>query len=153
MTAPVSFTEIITGIIAIYGAVLSTVIFTKGQQNTKRKVQIKMTDGFLTYEDGISDPMLILQIINPGWKTVTINGPQLRLIDGKNLILSIHKSNVKFPHELGEGKNAIVWIEIKELKESLISIGYYGSIKVRAVVMDQTGKEFFCRKWKEIRLN
>jgi hypothetical protein len=67
--------------------------------------------------------MLIIEVTNPGLKIVTINAPHLRLPDGRSLIMPIPNSNIKFPFELGEGKNAHVWLELKELKQTLLGLG------------------------------
>ena len=49
----ISISELITGIIAIYGAVLSTVIFRKEHQKSKRKIKIKYKIGALVFTQGI----------------------------------------------------------------------------------------------------
>jgi len=152
MKVNISITELLTGIIAIYGAVLSTVIFTKEQQKSKRQIRINMKFGFLTFTNGISPQMLLIEIINPGLKPVTINGPQLRLPDGRSLIMPIPNSNIKFPYELGEGKSVHTWIEVKDLKDTLLNFGYIEQVKIKAVVMDQTGKEFYSRRLLKFNL-
>ena len=152
MKLNMSITELLTAVVAFYGAILSTIIFTKELQKSKRHIKVNMKFGLLTYTNGISPQMLLVEIINPGLKPVTIYGPQLRLPDRRNLIMPISNSNVKFPCELGEGKSAHTWIEVNELKGTLIDSGYTESTKFKAVVTDQTGTEFYSSKWLTFNL-
>jgi hypothetical protein len=153
MKETLSWTDIIVAILAIYGAFLSTVIFLKEQQKSKRRIKVKLSTGYTTSVKGLSDFMLIIEFINPGFKTVTINSPELRFDDGKKLIIPYPNSNVMFPHSLEEGKNAHVWIELSHLKKELIEAGYKNSIKIKGAIFDQTGNLFMSKGWMKIRIN
>ncbi len=152
MKETLSWTDIIVAILAIYGAFLSTVIFFKEQQKSKRKIRVKLSTGYSTSVKGLSDWMLLIEIINPGFKVVTINSPELRFDDGKKLIIPYPKSNVAFPYSLEEGKSVYVWIEIARLKKELVEAGYNNSIKIKGVIFDQTGNLFTSKRWMKISL-
>ena len=154
MTDNISWNDVITAIVAVYGAVLSSIIFIKDQQRNKRHVKLKLTNGMLTFDNGgLSEPMLIFEVSNPGHKNVTINVPQLRLDDGKIIILPESNSNVSYPHTLEEGKSAHAWIEYEQLISSLKSRGYRDNVKVKGIINDQTGKEFKTNDWVKLDLN
>jgi len=66
---------IITGVIALYGAVLSTINLIRENKKNQRKLTISVSIGFLTYAHGLSDDQLIITIANSGFKNLTINTP------------------------------------------------------------------------------
>jgi len=142
----ITSTEIITAIVAVYGAVLSTIIFIKEQNKHKRYVTIKMSSGFLTYGNDLSDPMLIFEIANPGQKAVTLVGPRIILPDKKNMFFPYIESSMKFPATLEEGKSIQAWIKISDLKSELIRSGYKEKVKLRCCIQDQPGKNYYCKK-------
>ena len=152
MKETLSWSDVIVAMIAIYGAFLSTIIFFKEQQRLKRKIKVKLSTGYITSTMGLSEFMLIMEFINPGFKTVTINSPELRFVDGKKLIIPYPKSNVVFPHSLEEGKSAHVWLEMKQLRKELIEDGYNNSIKIKGAILDQTGNLFCSKGWMKISL-
>lgn len=152
MKETLTWTEFATATIAIYGAVLSTIIFLKEQQKLKRNVKINLTTGYITSDQGLSNFMIILEVVNPGFKTVTINSPELRIYDGKKIIIPNPNGDVRFPHSLEEGKSAHVWIEIEGLQKELIQIGYPNTVKLRGAIRDQTGKQFYSKEWIKISL-
>lgn len=151
-TTTVSWNEIVTALLALYGAVLSTIIFFKEQRKGMRRINLTLRYGFLTYDEGLSNQMLIFEVINPGFKAVTINGPQLRFADGKSMIFPVPNSNVRFPYTVEEGKSAHTWIELQTLIDSLRRNGYSNSVKFKGVVHDQTGREFATKKWMKLDL-
>jgi hypothetical protein len=75
MKETLTWTEFATATIAIYGAILSTIIFLKEQQKLRRNIKINLTTGYITSDQGLSNFMIILEFVNPGFKTVTINSP------------------------------------------------------------------------------
>jgi len=153
MDEKLTWTEFGTAAIAIYGAILSTIIFLKEQQKLRRNIKINLTTGYITSDQGLSNFMIILEFVNPGFKTVTINSPELRIYDGKKIIIPNPNSNVRFPHSLEEGKSAHVWIEIGGLQKELIQIGYQNTVKLKGAIRDQTGKQFYSKGWIKIRLH
>ena len=72
MKETLSWTDIIVAILAIYGALVSTVIFLKEQQKSKRKIKVKLSTGYTTSVKGLSDFMLIIEFINPGLSPIVI---------------------------------------------------------------------------------
>jgi hypothetical protein len=58
MTTSLSWGEVLTALTAVYGAVLSTIVFVKEQYKNKRQVNLTLKYGFLTYEHGLSDQVI-----------------------------------------------------------------------------------------------
>jgi hypothetical protein len=148
-----TITDLITAIIAIYGAVLSTIILCNEYKKTNREIKLALKTGVLTYDNGLLSPlMLLMEIMNPGQKNVTIYSPHIRIRDGKNMLIPEPNSTVRFPYELVEGKSVTVWIEMSILKQVLIENNYSGSVQIKTFISDQTGKEFFSKRWMKIDL-
>jgi hypothetical protein len=147
-----TWTEFATAMIAIYSAILSTIIFIKEQQKNKRNVKINLTTGYITSDRGLSNLMIVIEFVNPGFKTVTINSPELKIFDGKNIIIPNPSRNVRFPHSLEEGKSAHVWIDIEDFQRELLQSRYKETVKLKGAIRDQTGKKFYSKNWIKISL-
>jgi hypothetical protein len=121
--------QIITAIVAVYGAVLSTLNLLNVRKEKKRQLLVKMSYGWLTLPRDLSDTKFLIEVANPGYRPVTIQPPYSR-----------------FRHELLEGKSCSSWIEEAAVKRSLKEKGYSGKVKLRAEVDDQTGKKYRAKK-------
>jgi len=82
----INWSQILTAIVAIYGAILSTIIFTSRRREKQRRLKVNFSNGFLTYAHDLSEAMLFITISNPGNRDVTINVPSISLPDGKPLV-------------------------------------------------------------------
>ena len=72
----ISWTQIITAIVAVYGAILSTVTFYMNRKEKIRTLKVSFSNGFLTFDNGsISEGMLFINVANPGFKKVVVNIP------------------------------------------------------------------------------
>lgn len=139
---------IITALVAVYGAILSTYTFVTNRREKQRQLLISFSNGFLTYGVDISPPMLFIEVANPGSRTVTVNIPCIKLPDGKSIVFPnpAGMSDVTFPHELKEGKSCRLWIEMKELARELVRLGYSDIVKLEAEVRDSVGQVYRSRK-------
>jgi len=133
---------VITLIIAIYGALLSTYSIWNARQEHKREIKVELSYGFMRNPlSGVSPPMLFLSALNTGTKTVTLSSMGLILPrkDKKYLIFVQPESSVSFPYDLPEGKSCSVWITTKELAEDLKREGYSGRISLKGYYRDAIG--------------
>jgi len=137
---------IITAIVAIYGAALSTYIFITNLRQRRRQLTVTLTKGFRTSAQGLSPPMFIITVANPGNRAVSIDTPYIELPDRATLVWLEPLSDVRFPYELEEGKNCHVWAEIEEVTGELVKKGHSGTVKLTAKVRDRTGKIYSSRK-------
>lgn len=145
----VSWTQIVTAIVAVYGAIMSTVTFVVNRRDKKRKLEVKFSNGSLTYGNKLSELMLFINVSNPGNRAVKINVPRIILPDGKTIVFPNPQSDVKFPHLLEEGRKCMVWAEMKYLAKQLKDAGYSGVINLKADVEAETGKRYTSQKtWK-----
>jgi hypothetical protein len=144
----VNWSQILTAIVAIYGAILSTMIFTSRRREKQRRLKVNFSNGFLTYAHNLSKAMLFITISNPGNRDVTINVPSISLPDGKPLVFPNPQSNVSFPYKLEEGTECKIWTEIKDLARQLKENWYYGIIRLKAKVEDGSGQIYKSKDWK-----
>jgi hypothetical protein len=131
--------QIITAIVAVYGAVLSTLNLLNIRKEKKRQLLVKMSYGWLTLPRDLSDTKFLIEVANPGYRPVTIQPPYIRFPHGEKLVMLWPTAEVRFPYELLEGKSCSSWIEEAAVKRSLKEKGYSGKAKLRAEVDDQTG--------------
>jgi len=140
---------VITLLIAIYGAVVSTYSIYASRQEHKREIKVELSYGFMRNVLGeVSPPLLILSAMNTGVKTVTLTSTGLVLPRKKYLFFAQPESNVTFPHELTEGKSCSVWIANKELAEDLRREGYSGKIKLKGYYKDAVGGDYQSKQKK-----
>lgn len=136
-------TELITAIVAIYGAGLSTFIFIKQNQKEKRKLNVILKNGFLTQGPELSELMILFDISNPGYVPVTVHPPAISVKGHTvNVLFTEPKSNVNFPYTLQSGKRVHIWEPMKPLLNEFKRRGLKGTIKLIGTIEDQTGKEF-----------
>jgi len=143
----VGWPEIVIAIIAVHGAVLSTYNFAANRLEKRRVLSISFKKGFLSrsYKKKFltrtdSSPlMLFVTVANPSNRTITVDIPRIKVADA-SLVLPVPQSNIRFPHELREGQNCMVWIEMKELADFLIQNHYQGRVKLLVEVEDDLGK-------------
>jgi len=144
----IDWSQIVTAIVAIYGAILSTVIFTSRRKEKQRRLKVSFSSGFLTYAHDLSEAMLFITISNPGNRDVTVNLPSILLPDRKTVVFPNPQSNVNFPHKLKEGTECKLWTEIKDLAVQLKENGYHDIVKLMAKVEDGTGQIYKSKAWK-----
>jgi len=140
---------IITLIIAVYGAILSTYSIWSERQEHKREIKVRLSYGFIRNVLGqVSPTMIILEALNKGSKTVTLSSMGLILPKKKYLFLARPNSYVTFPHDLLDGKNVNVWLETKELAGDLKNEGYSGRIRLRGYYNDAIGNRYISKSVK-----
>lgn len=121
----------------------------KAYKNSKRQITLEITSGLLPDAPLDSPLCVMIWIKNPGNRTVTIDQPSVILPGGYRFEFLKPVSEVKFPHDLEEGKKR--WVcpgTIKYLQESCKKSGYKGKIKIRAKIEDGGDGVYFSKKEK-----
>ena len=140
---------IITALVALYGAIISTYTLYSQRKEKTRQVNVKLTTGFLTsINGGHSPPVLFLEASNPGHIPVNLTSPGIILPDKINIVFPIPLSDVRFPYDLMPGKSCRVWVDLKGLASDLRNKGYSGNIKLIGFYRDAIGKEHKSKKYK-----
>jgi len=145
----ITWRQIITAVVAVYGAIMATVTFLLRRKEKQRHLKVKFSNGFTPFGQNLGELMLIIEVSNPGYRDVTINVPRIILPDRKSVVFPNPQSDVHFPHKLEEGTKCMVWTEMKELAQNLERNGYTGIIKINADVDDGSGRRYKSMKpWK-----
>ncbi len=128
---------VITTIIAVSGAALSTYLAVVARRAKAWVVKVQITNGFLTLHNGdFSDTMLFLTASNPGERPVVLQLPFIRVPNGNNLLLPIDNANVTFPHSLPESEKCMALVATREVAQSLREHGCSGKVKLVGVFRD-----------------
>lgn len=141
---------IITLIIAIYGALLSSYSVWASKQEKKREIKVQLSYGFHAGPPSVGPMMLIISALNTGQKRVTLTSMGLILPkkDEKFLTFLRPDSNVNFPCDLIEGKGCDVWVTTKELAVDLKHEGYSGKVSLKGYYRDAIGGEYRSKSLK-----
>lgn len=129
--------SVIIAVVALYGAVLSTVNYL----SERASLRVKAVLGYIADNDGVSDLNLFLRAANTGNRPITINSLGYEAV-GYDFDLTERNpiSHVSFPYEVMPGKCCEVWGPPERLVEPILRKGVTGKVKIRPVVGDQTGK-------------
>lgn len=127
---------LLTVLIALYGAILSTYIFVSQKKANKRTIKVKLSTGFISMGSSLGETRLIIEIINPGNRTVTICSTGLNLPGSKTVPSLGDNTHIKMPHELTEGKNCHFWFGMKNLASGLKDAGLSGKVMVVGYATD-----------------
>lgn len=145
---PIGTKDIITFVIASYGAALSTFNLYRSVVNERRRIVIKQSTGWYTYPQSLGPPMACIEIVNRGRRPVVVNLPQLQLPNHKSMTMMNADGGHDFPKRLDDGEAASVRIGYDLIAESLRNFGYSGEIVLRPLCTDSTGKTFRGKQWK-----
>ncbi len=140
---------VMTAIVALYGAILSTYTVIESKSDKQRNIKIKLYNGFLTLgpELQLSDPMLLIEAINPGNRSVTLNTVGIRLPDKRTVAIPAPNSHQTFPYALEEGQNCVVWLPMHEFAKDLKNSGYKGILQLMGFYRNQIGEEYYSNRF------
>jgi hypothetical protein len=142
------WTEILTTIVAVYGAVLATYTLIAQLRENRSKVNVKISTGFLAFAEDTSDAMVFLSASNPGQKEVTLSSWGFVLPNKKQLFVPYPQSNVTFPYDLLPSKSCQIWIEAREIARALKSEGFSGKVKLVGFYRDQLDRTYRSKPYK-----
>jgi hypothetical protein len=131
-------------IAAIYGFIKLLALL--GHQ----RLRVGLSFGLISHGPRLSDQMLLFKVANPTEKVIQITSITIPLKGGSNLIFPSLAGEKQLPCAVDPGHNIKFWIEVSEVKRSLMAHGYVGRVKVRAVVSDALDGE---HKSNYIRIN
>ncbi len=135
----IAWPTVITAVVALYGAVLSTLNYVASRREKKRLVKVGLSFGYLTHGPQLSPAMLLITAANIGTLPVTLSSGGVRLPNGKQAFSPQPNSDVAFPHELQGGRECRIWTDAKEFADALRREGLFGKVKLKGFYLDQTG--------------
>ncbi len=135
------WTTVVTALVAVYAAGLSTYTLLIQRRESKRHVKVNLAMGFIAHGPQLSEPMFILTASNPGNRPVTLNLPSILLPDRTRLYNPNGDTEVQFPHELAEGKSCKAWFPAKGIAQQLHDQGFTRAVKLVATFDDAVGTQ------------
>ena len=92
--------------------------------------------------------MLSFEIINRGRRTVIVNAPQLQLPNKRTVSLMSADGLHDFPKRLNDGDTAEIRVQYEAIADGLRKSGHNGSVTLKPVVTDSTGKTYRGKKFE-----
>lgn len=140
----VTWTDIITALVAVYGSILATYTAIARWREKRARINVKTSLGFIAQRlTGSSEPMVFLSASNPGSKAITLSSWGLLLPNRKHLVFPYPLgSDVRFPYELLPGTSCHVWVEAKEIARAMRAEGYSDKAKVVGFYRDQVDRTY-----------
>lgn len=137
--------QISADVVAWYGAIIASIGLLLSALNFLRdraRIKVELTNGLYTAGGSVSDVQLILSVKNMGRRKITLANAGFLLENGYNVFFP-NPVGINFPHELGEGKSASMFVDkstlLDEINQKRTKIKY-------AWFSDATGKIYKTNK-------
>lgn len=140
--------KLVTAIVAIYGAVLSTYNLVVTRRDKLRGVTVQLRFGFMPIGPDLGAQMLFIEASNPGHRPVQLTSVGLLLPDRRTIAWMQPQASRPLPAELSEGQSCSAWMPLEEVEQQLRRHGYKGKLKVRGFYDDALGKRHYSRAVK-----
>lgn len=139
LTPRETFFAIVTVIIALYGAALSTYTASVQRRDKKRRVDVTLSYGLV----GISGvPGVLMEGKNSGERPVHISFGGISLPNGMVIALPASRFVQGMPHDLLDGKSLTAFASAEELAGHLREQGYTGDVVIVGVLRSALGVEY-----------
>jgi hypothetical protein len=131
-----------TGIVAVYGATLSTWKAVSDYVEKRRIIKVKVGGGYETRGAELGLPSIVVTAMNTGHRTVSLRGAGLRLPNGREMVHFQQSGDVRFPHELQAGQSCMICIPVEGVRDSLRRVGFSGKIRLTGFFRDALDKTY-----------
>jgi hypothetical protein len=139
---------IVSGAVALYGALLSTLNAVSSFREKRRQVMVEAAYGFEAYGPGIGPNSMILTARNKGYQSVSLTSAGIRLPDGRDAVYLRQSGDTCFPHELEGGKSCTVCIPFQSFAGPFKQEGLSGTIRLSGYFRDALGKTHTSKRFK-----
>jgi hypothetical protein len=140
--------SIVTGIVAVYGALLSTWNAIASHREKRRHVIVEAAYGFETYGPEIGPTSIILTARNKGYQPISLTSAGIRLPDGRDAVYLRQSGDARFPHELEGGKSCTICIPMQSVAGQFKQEGLSGTIRLSGYFRDALGKTHTSKRFK-----
>ena len=133
--------DIITALIALYGAVLSTIIAVREWNARRPSIRVEVSEGTVYLALGVSsDHSLFIEAANEGHKAVTLSMVGYVLPDGTRWSIPRPLGNVTFPYELLPEKRCVAYTPAHKLAADMNDLGYLSKVSLIGYYDDAVGR-------------
>lgn len=144
--------DIALGVIAFYGAILSTFNWLQSRKRDKRVIRVTLDSIFLDSYVSTDSPYIKLTATNAGQRVVSVTTLRLELPDRANVFPAMAVGHpmlraTSLPAALSDGQSAQTFISYRNLAETLIASGRRSTIKITPVCEDSLGNAYRGKPW------
>ena len=142
------WTQIVTALVAVYGAIMSTITFLSNRKDKQCKLTIKISDENKRPIRG-QVFMIVVTVFNSGNRDITIDSPKILFPNGKSIGFPDYDSDENFPHRLVEGTKCTIWVGKERIANYLEEKGFKGIVKFFVEIEDGKGRKYRSKDfWK-----
>jgi hypothetical protein len=138
--------NIVTMLVALYGAVLSTFNYFAQRRRDRTALKVQIVD---SGDEGLSQPMLVVHVVNSGFRSVHLQKREvaLILISGEKIfdLAPAGEFGTYLPCALKEGEQFSAEFPVNELSASLVEKGYKSNVRLCGQLIDVVGNVYRSR--------
>ena len=134
--------QIITTVLAVYGAFLASYSFFVNRHDKKRILKVELSNALAPNPVGKVEDLVTICVSNPGYQNVTASSISLELPDKRQMFYPNPRSDKPLPHELTPGTKLTVLNNSQELAKLLIDAGFTNTISLVGVCSDAVGGKY-----------
>jgi len=135
----IDWTQIITTVLAVYGALLASYTFWVTLRDKKRTLKVELHYALAPLPIEGVEELITIRVSNPCFQNVTASSVALELPDKRQIVYPDPRSDKPLPHELTPGTNLTVLNNSQELAKSLLEAGFTGTISLIGSCSDAVG--------------
>ena len=143
--------EIITIIVAIYGAILSTVNIILHIKTQKTSLLVKLSEGYLVGREYRDDNLyLFWNAYNKGAKKIKLSMVGFRIKGIKKYFQIPYqmKPGIQLPFEIKPGNSYCCWTTTKQVAESLKKVGCSSEVKIIGYFTDAIKNRYYSQPYR-----
>jgi len=135
-----NWATVITALVAVYGAGLSTVTFRAQRRRDRVSLKVSLSEAGV---DGMFQPTLQLRAVNVGLRPIHLEEAAIILPNGEELIWgSRFASHGDLPCTLVGGRKYTATAMVNDVSLALMKKELGGSVKLRGRIIDETGTAY-----------
>jgi len=136
-------TDIVTALIALYGAGLSTLIALREWKARRPDIKVEISEGAVGLPDGgWSGHMIFCNALNRGHKAITLQLVGFQQPNGEQYVIPYPSPYVRFPYDLLPEKSCKVFTPASDLAAYLKSRGYLQKVSLIGFYNDDVGRRY-----------
>lgn len=140
--------DIITMVLAIFGAALSTFNWFHARKRDKRSLRVSTRTVMLAYGSHLGEPWAKVEATNDGIRPVTVRIISFQTPDKKRIFNTAPSGlpgldSTPLPCTLKDGESASFFISYANLSAALRANGYSGTVRLTPIAEDSAGSAYY----------
>ena len=137
-------TDIMTALVALYGAILSTVVAVREWRARRPTVKVEVSEGRVggMPGNGWSGHMIFCDALNRGHKAITLQMVGFQLPNREQFVIPYPSPYVWFPYDLLPEKSCKVFTPASDLAKHLKARGFPQKVSLVGFYNDDVGRRY-----------